>query len=236
VISLTGYDGSRAPQRPVDSAARDHSRYLQRMDDSFSFGHEPKKRRSPVSTKAPRHAAPRAQGPVRARPRPSHAPTATQRKGSFEQTRLLLGILGLFVVAVLVWGFLHFMSASGQEAAAREGEAIDHAQDVQAQLTGTSAIESVQGVYSQVGSFDQVTAQALKQYEPTFSYTDAASGEPNTVSVASTPQGVGLAVASSSGTCLYAYVTVTGVTYGTGSTCTGEAALQASDRAWPPTS
>jgi len=162
------------------------------------------------------------------RTRPLHA-----RKSSFEQTRLILGILGLFVIAVLVWGFMHFMSSSGQQAAAREGEAIDHAHDVQAQLTGSSAIQTVEGVYQQTGSFEQVTSEAMKQYEPTFSYTEAASADPNTVSVQSTPAGVGLAVYSSSGTCLYAHVAASGVTYGTGTTCTGGAALQASKPAWP---
>ena len=165
------------------------------------------------------------------RTRPSHA-----RKSSFEQTRFILGILGLFVVVVLVWGFMHFVSASGQQAAVREGEAIDHAHDVQAELTGSSAINTVEGIYQQKGSFEDVTSEAMKQYEPTFSYTDAASSDPNTVSVKSTSLGVGLAVYSSSGTCLYAHVTPTGVAYGTGTTCTGAAALQASKPAWPAAS
>jgi hypothetical protein len=202
------------------------------MDDSFSLGDHRKKRRAHAA-RGPRHAAPRA--PTQAtRTRPSHARRSS--KSSFEQTRLLLGILGVFVVAVLVWGFLHFMSNSGQQAAAREGEAIDHAQDVQAQLTGTSAIQAVEGLYGETGSFDRVTPDALKQYEPTFTYTEAASSEPNTVSVKSTSQGVGLAVYSSSGTCLYAHVAAAGVTYGTGPSCTGDAALQASKPAWPPSS
>jgi hypothetical protein len=168
------------------------------------------------------------------RSHPSHARKSP--RGSFEQTRLLFGILGLFVVVVVVWGFMHFMSDSGQQAAARQGEAIDHAQDVQAQLTGTSAIQAVEGLYGETGSFDEVTPEALKRYEPTFTYTDAASSDPNAVSVSSTSQGVGLAVYSSSGTCLYAHVAATGVTYGTGPSCTGDAALQASEPAWPPSS
>jgi hypothetical protein len=230
VISLTGYDGSPDPRGYGASAERRRSRYLQRMDDSFSLGHQPKKRRGRLAS-SPRHAAPRTSAAPPGHVRPTHA-----RKSSFEHTRVVLGILALAVVGVLVWGLMHYMSTSGQQAAAEEGAAIDHAQDVQAQLTGSSAIQSVEAVYATAGSFQQVTPQALKAYEPTFTYTAEASTEPNTVSVDSTAQGVGLAVYSSSGTCLYAHVAAAGVTYGTGPTCTGEAALQASKPAWPTAS
>jgi hypothetical protein len=154
-------------------------------------------------------------------------------KGSFERTRLILGAIALAVVGVLVWGFLHFMASSGDEAAADEAQAIDRAQDVQAQLTGTQAIQAVEALYAQGGSFDAITPQALKAFEPTFAYTDGESTEPNTVSVQSTAQGVGLAIRSSSGTCLYAHIEAAGVAYGSGTTCTGQAALEASAPSWP---
>jgi hypothetical protein len=198
------------------------------MDDSFSLGQTPKKRHGRLAA-PPRHAAPARQpaAPPTTRP-PSHA-----RKGSFEQSRLLLGGVGLVLAAVLVWGFLHFMSTSGKEAATQEGNAIGRSQDVQAQLTGTSAIQAVEGLYAEGGSFDAVTPQAMKAYEPTFVYTDGASTDPNTVSVQSGAQGVGLAVLSTSGRCLYAHVAAAAVTYGSGSTCTGAAALHATAPAWP---
>jgi hypothetical protein len=199
------------------------------MDDSFSFGQPPKKRRGRVSAR-PRHAAPARSPsePSAGRVRPSHA-----RKGSFEWTRLVLGVVALAVIAVLVWGFLHFMGSAGNAAATGEAQAIDRAQDVQAQLTGTSAIQAVEGLYAQSGSFDAITPDALKSFEPTFAYTDGESTEPNTVSVKSTGQGVGLAVRSASGTCLYARVAAAGVTYDAGTTCTGDAALEASNPSWP---
>jgi hypothetical protein len=198
------------------------------MDDSFSLGQQPKKRRGRVVAPA-RHAAPRtATVSAPARVRPSHA-----RKGSFEQTRLILGLVGLVVVGILIFLLMHFMSSSGQEAAQTEGEAIDRAQSVQAQLTGSSVIQAVQAMYQQVGSFDQITPQSLKAFEPTFSYTEGGSTDPNTVSVKSTPEGVGIAVRSSSGSCLYAHIAAAGVTYGTGPACTGESALEASKAAWP---
>lgn len=199
------------------------------MDDSFSLGQTPKKRRARVAA-PPRHAAaaPQATAPTATKLPPSHA-----RKSSFGQTRLILGGVGLALVAVLVWGFLHFMSASGKEAATQEGNAIGRSQDVQAQLTGTSAIQAVEGLYAEGGSFDTITPQAMKSYEPTFAYTEGASTDPNTVSVKSAAQGVGLAVLSTSGRCLYAYVAAPGVSYGSGTTCTGAAALDASAPAWP---
>ena len=197
------------------------------MDDSFSLGQQPKKRRGRIAT-PPRHAAPKVAAAPIVRARPTHA-----RKGSFEQTRLLLGGVALVVVGVLVWALLHFMSSSGKEAASQQGEAIGRAQDVQAQLTGTSAIQAVQVVYASVGSFNQVTPDAHKAAEPTFTYTDGESTEPNTVSVKGSAQAVGLAIRSSSGSCLYARVAAAGVTYGTGTACTGDAALDASRPAWP---
>lgn len=185
------------------------------MDDSFSLGEPAKRRARPVKA---RHAAPRK---VR---------TST---GSFERTRYILGGIGLVVAALLVWGFMHFMASAGNEAAGGEVSEIAAAQDVQAENTGQDAIQTVEGVYSTNGSFGQVTPQSMKAYEPTYSYTAGPSTGPNSVSVASTASGVGIAVLSPSGHCLYAHIAATGVTYGTGTTCTGVVALKASSPAWP---
>jgi len=185
------------------------------MDDSFSLGQPAKRRTRPVKAK---HAPPRVK----------RAPA-----GGFERTRYILGGIGLVVAAFLVWGFMHFMSSAGSQAASGEVSEIAAAQDIQAQTTGAQAIQSVQGV-AITGSFAQVTPQALKQYEPTYTYTTGPSTGPNSVSVASTASAVGIAVLSPSGHCLYAQVTASGVTYGTGTTCTGVVALKAATApAWP---
>ena len=186
------------------------------MDDSFSFG-RPAKGARPI--KAPKHAAQRPRG-----------------GGSLQRSRYVLGGIALAVAAVLVWGFLHFMGSAGKEIGADQQRVvaqIGNAQDVQAQLTGTQAVQAVQMLYGQGGSFADVTPQSLKAFEPTFTYSTAASTGPNAVSVDSSSAGVGLAVRSASGTCLYAHVTASTTTYGSGSTCTGEAALDASEAAWP---
>jgi hypothetical protein len=185
------------------------------MDDSFSLGEPAKHRDRPVRAK---HAAPRT-------PRPASG-------GGIERTRYILGGIGIVVAALLVWGFMHFMASAGNEAANGEMSEIGAAQDVQAQTTGQEAIRSVQGLAAG-GSYAQVTPESLKSFEPTFRYTAGPSTDPNTVSVASTATDVGIAVASTSGRCLYAHIAVTGVTYGTGTTCTGVVALKASAPSWP---
>jgi len=185
------------------------------MDDSFSLGEPAKRRSRPVRAK---HAAPR----VRRAP-----------AGGFERTRYILGGIGLVVAAFLVWGFIHFMSSAGNQAASGETAEIGAAQDVQAESTGEQAIQSVEGLNATGSSFGQITPQALKAFEPTYSYTAGPSTNVNTVSVASTAGGVGIAVLSSSGHCFYANITASGVTYGTGTTCTGVVALKASAPAWP---
>ena len=185
------------------------------MDDSFSLGQPAKRRARPVKAK---HVAPRV----------TRAPA-----GGVERTRYILGGIGLVVAAFLVWGFMHFMSSAGGQAASGEASEIAAAQDIQAQTTGAQAVRSVEGL-AVTGSFAQITPQALKQYEPTYSYTAGPSTGPNSVSVASTASDVGIAVLSPSGRCLYAHVTASGVRYGTGTTCTGVVALKAATApAWP---
>jgi hypothetical protein len=156
-----------------------------------------------------------------------------------ERSRLIIGSVVLAIVVGLAWGFLHFMASSGNEIASDQQHVVDqigNTQDVQAKLTGTQALQSVQMLYGQDGSFDSVTPQSLKAFEPAFTYTASASTNPNMVSVASSSAGVGLAVQSASGTCLYVHVSAAATTYGTGSVCTGDAAMGASDPAWPSAS
>ena len=187
------------------------------MDDSFSLGQPAKHRVRTARRVQPKHAA----------------PTPKRGLSGFERTRYILGAIGIVVAAFLVWGFMHFMSSAGNEAANGQMREIGAAQDIQAQMTGQQTVQSAQGLYAQSGSFNSITPQALKAFEPTYSYTNGPSTDPNTVSVASTGSDVGLAVLSTSGRCLYAHIAATGVTYGTGTTCTGTVALKASSPSWP---
>jgi len=141
--------------------------------------------------------------------------------------------MGLVLAAVSIWGFLHFEGddASGDPsgAVAPSGALVD----IQAKQAAASTVASVQSLYASEGSFETVTPRALRATDSAAHYAADASTSVDDVSVASTVEGVGIAVRSPSGMCFYAHVIPAGVTYGTGSPCTGEAALDASAPAWP---
>lgn len=170
-----------------------------------------------------------------ARSLPAAKSTRASGGGSLERTRMVLGGIGLVIAAVVVFGFMHFMGGAGKEIASDQQAAIDqigNAQDAQAQLTANQGSQAVEALYAQSQSFTAITPAALRDFEPAYNYTTAASTDPNTLSVASSSNGVGLAVLSVSGSCLYVHITPTGNTYGQGTTCTGLAALSASSPGW----
>jgi hypothetical protein len=186
------------------------------MDDSFSLGD--RGRRAPAT--APKHAA----------------PLGPRKAGSFERSRLLWGIVVAVIGVIALVGFMKMMSNAGNEIGEdnqRVVEQIGAAEDTQAELTANQSIQNATQLYATAGSFSAVTAEALGAEEPTFRYVTGPSSDPNTVSVAAGDGGVGLAVRSASGSCLYAFVQASGTTYGKGSVCTGDAATGATDPAWP---
>jgi len=186
------------------------------MDESFTLG-QPGKR--PPTDPPPRHAAPRRSG-----------------GDPFGRSRLIWGAIAIAVAAVLVIGFMKMMGNAGQEIGADNQKMVEQvgaAEDTQAELTANQSIQNAMEIYAESGSFSAVTAQALGAAEPSFSYVSGPSDGANTVSVAASSAGVGLAVKSTLGSCLYAFVQASGTTYGKGSGCTGEAATDATDPSWP---
>ena len=186
------------------------------MDDSFTLGQPGK--RSPMDP--PKHAAPRRDG----------------RAGSFARDRSIWGATLVVVALVVVGAFLKFLGNTGQEIGADDRtivEQIGAAGDMQAELTANQSIRNAMQIYAESGSFAAVTAEGLEAAEPSFTYVTGPSDGPNTVSVAGADTGVGLAVTSSSGSCLYAFVQASGTTYGKGGVCTGDAATGATDQSWP---
>jgi hypothetical protein len=195
------------------------------MDDSFSFGQP--QHRSRTRTPRPRR---------RSEPDPPPKHAASRRSVSIDWRRLVFALIGLVLLAAAMWGFRHLPGDPGSEATGGPVGAasqLGNAADIQAKQTGAEAVQRAQSLYETRGSFEAVTARTLRVADPTVSYMAAASTAEDTVSVLSTPDGVGLAVLSSSGSCFYAYITSSGVTYGTGSACTGEKALDARAPAWP---
>ena len=184
------------------------------MDDSFAFG-KPSLRRALPAARRPK------------------APKLDAGSG---RGRIVLVVAAGVIVVLLVAGYLTFMKGSGEQIASGERSAISQigaAKDVEARTTEQQAVTAVQELYAEQGSFDGVTVAALKHFEPAFSYTDHSSTGPKVIAVGSSSSGVGLAVLSQSGTCFYLHVAASSVRYGTGATCTGSAALTASDTSWP---
>src|SRR5207344_2137463 len=143
--------------------------------DSFSLGEPAKRARSLPAAKTP----------------PSRG-----GGGSLERTRMVLGGIGLVIAAVVIYGFMHFMGGAGKEIAADQQAAIDqigNTQDAQAQLTANQGSQAVEALYAQSQSFGAITPEALREFEPAYTYTAGASSDPNTLSVASSSNGVGLA-------------------------------------------
>jgi hypothetical protein len=187
------------------------------MDDSFTLGQG-------------------AKGP-HGDPPPKHAGSRRIAGGSsFGRTRMIWVAILIVVILLVVGTFLKFMGNAGQEIGSDNQtivEQVDAAADMQAELTANQSIRSAMQLLAESGSFAAVTAEALGAAEPSFTYVTGASGDPKTVSVTATASGVGLAVKSTSGSCMYAFVQASGTTYGTGPVCTGDAATSATDASWP---
>jgi hypothetical protein len=186
------------------------------MDDSFSLGQRGKR----PSEAPPKHAAASRIGAA----------------GSFERTRLIWGAVLCVIAVVAVGGFMKMMGNAGNEIGADNQKMVEQigvAEDTQAELTANQSIQNAMQIYATTGSFTAVTAAALGAEEPTFRYVTGASTDANTVSVAGDNAGVGLAVKSTSGSCLYAFVQAGRTTYGKGTVCTGDAATGATDPSWP---
>ena len=179
------------------------------MDESFAFG-EPARRQ--ISIKRARAPKPPSTG-------------GSRRTGI---GRIVALVVGGIVVVVVIAGAMTFFKSSGEQIGSDERTAVSQvgtAKDVDAKMTLQQAASAAQQLYAEQGSYSDVTAAALKRFEPTFSYTGSASSGPTTVSVSSSADGVGIAVLSGSGTCFYQRFTATGSGQGTGTTCTGAAAL-----------
>ncbi len=146
-------------------------------------------------------------------------------------------MLAGIVVIVAIVGFMTVVKGGGEEIASSERSAVSQtgaAQDVEAKMTAQQAAAAVQQLYAEQGSFDAITAGALHNFEPSSQYTGGASTGPHVVSISSSSTAVGLAVLSRSGACFLERFTASGVTYATGTSCTGEDAASAKASSWPP--
>ena len=144
------------------------------------------------------------------------------------------------VGGIVVGGVVAFVLLTGADEAgdrlgdAREGAAIpvDRAYDAAAQGTIGRAVVVAQTLHAERGSFPKNVA-ALSATDPSLTFTRGPSDAPTAVSFAVGEDGFAAAVRSESGTCWWVRIDPTGVTsYGSGTTCTGSAAMAASAPSW----
>jgi hypothetical protein len=143
--------------------------------------------------------------------------------------RLFLAVGGLLVVVALVVVFMNLLSKSGHEVADSQAtviQQVDHTRDIQAQQNLQNALLAARQSFTESASYQGLTPATLASTEPSLQYTDGPSPSVSTVSVAATAEAVGLAIEAPSGTCFYIKDSgVGGTTFGTGTTCTGQAAM-----------
>lgn len=176
-----------------------------RMDD-FGFGDPPRRAARPAEPK-PRRARARLDG------------------------RLVWVVAAVLVVAGAV-AFVVLNGSDEAEAPPRTTSPVDRALDAAAQSTIGRAVVVAQTLHGELGSFpaDGVT---LSAEDPTLTFTADPSSGPTSVSFAAEDDAFAAAVRSESGTCWWVRVDPSGATsYGSGSSCTGEAAMGASDDTW----
>jgi type IV pilus assembly protein PilA len=150
--------------------------------------------------------------------------------------KVLMAVGALVAAALAVFGFMSMVSKGGHEVAAAQVTAvqqIDHSQDVVAQTSLRNAMAAAKSLYLDKLTYEGSGPADLAGVEPSFTYTDGPSPDPQTISVAMQGSVAGLAAMSPSGTCFYLKDDeAAGTTYGSGIECTGTAALSAAAPSW----
>ena len=149
--------------------------------------------------------------------------------------RLVWVAAGLVVAGVLAFVLLRSSDEAGKQLGRANEQAvseIDRANDAAAQGTLGRAAVVAQTIHAEQGTYTADLA-TLSGFDPGLHLTSGPSTDVNTVSYAAEPNGFGAALESASGTCWWLSLDADGVTaYGSGTPCTGQAAMAASDPSW----
>ena len=149
---------------------------------------------------------------------------------------LLFGGGAIALLLVIVVAFLQFTGSSGTPIVSDQASVVspvDRTVDLQAKANARTAEGAASAAYQSAGGFATVLPQQLSILDPTLTYTLGPSTAVNVVSVAATPAAWGAAVLGPSGTCYWVTLNVITVPhYGTGTPCTGTAALGARKSSW----
>jgi hypothetical protein len=168
------------------------------------------------------------------RPAKLGGPRGPRSGGSFD-VRIVWVAAGLAVAAMLAFVFLRGAGEAGERIADARSDTVaqvDRAQDVAAQASIARALTVARTLYAEQGTFaaDQAT---LTAFDPSIHFISGASTGPTSIAYRADGSSFGVAVRSASGTCWWAKAGGNGTTaYGSGGTCTGQAALAASDPSW----
>jgi type II secretory pathway pseudopilin PulG len=161
--------------------------------------------------------------------KPSRGPNMDAR------TLVLAGIVIVAVLSLIVL-YLQFVGRSGKEVASDQAtvvQQVDRAQDVQAKLNARIAESAASAAFQASNGYATVGPDQLSLLDPTLTYTTGPSTSVNVVSVASSQAAWAAAILGPSGTCYYVKLAAMGLpAYGTGTACTGAAAMAASNPSW----
>lgn len=151
------------------------------------------------------------------------------------RTVVIAGAVVVAVLAVIV-GYLQFVGRSGNEVASDQAsvvQQVDRAQDIQAKANARIAESAASAAYQASNGYATVGPDQLSLLDPTLTYTTGPSTSVTVVSVASSPAAWAAAVLGPSGTCYWVKLGAMALpAYGTGTTCTGAAAMAASNHSW----
>lgn len=149
--------------------------------------------------------------------------------------RILLLSVGLILTAIVVFVVLRATGEAGSQVAGARSEtmlAIDRASDAAAQGTLASAAVVAQTAWAEQGTFPSDPA-ALAAFDPSVRFTGGASTGPTSIAMSAEDAAFAAAVRSDSGTCWWVRLDAAGATtYGSGDTCTGQAAMSADAPTW----
>jgi hypothetical protein len=158
-----------------------------------------------------------------------------ERAGSSLGPKLVWIVAGLVVAGALAFVFLRSADEAGKQIADSHLEAVSQtarAYDAAAQGTMGRAVVVALSLYAEHGGFTADLA-TLSAYDPGLRFTSGPSNDPMTISYSVDASGFGAAVRSESGTCWWARIQSNSVTtYGSGTLCSGSAAMAASAPSW----
>ena len=158
------------------------------------------------------------------------------RGPNMDSRTLVFAGIAIAAALVVVLGFLQFVSRSGKEVASDQAtvvQQVDRAQDVAAKLNARTAESAASAAYQASNGYATVGPDQLSLLDPTLVYTTGPSTSATVVSVASSQAAWAAAILGPSGTCYWVKLAAMALpSYGTGTTCTGAAAMAASSPSW----